>query len=70
MRRPAIVPLIAWIGMSAPALAEPTPVTVRVISTDAKFVGDTRGGARITVRDARTGRQMDAFLARDPRGAA
>ena len=58
MRRPAIVPLIALIGMSAPALAEPTPVTVRVISTDAKFVGDTMGGARITVRDARTGRLM------------
>ena len=56
MYRSSIVPLIALMAMSAPALAEPTPVTVRVISADAKFVGDTMGGARVTLRDASTGR--------------
>lgn len=34
------------------AKAEPTQVTVRVISQDAKFVGDAMGGARVTLRDA------------------
>lgn len=44
--------------VAGPAGAEPTPVTVRVISQDAKFVGDSMGGARVTLRDARTGRVM------------
>ncbi len=37
------------------ACAEPTEITVRVLSKDAKFVGTTMGGARITIRDADTG---------------
>jgi len=36
------------------ALAEPTDVTVRVISKGAKFVGSSMGGVQITLRDART----------------
>ena len=36
------------------ALAEPTDVTVRVISKGAKFVGSSMGGVRITLRDADT----------------
>ncbi|MGB6970274.1 MAG: hypothetical protein WBD76_13595 [Methyloceanibacter sp.] len=40
---------------SVAALAEPTDITVRIISKDAKFVGSSMGGARITVRDAETG---------------
>ena len=58
MRRSAIIPLVTLLAISAPAYAEPTPVTVRVISQDAKFVGDGMGGARVTLRDARTGRVM------------
>jgi hypothetical protein len=42
----------------APALAEPVAVTVRVISQDAKFIGDSTGGARVTLRDAATGRML------------
>ena len=39
--------------------AEPTPVTVRVLSDDAKFIGTTLGGAHVAIRDAET----DAILA-------
>ena len=35
--------------------AEPTNVTVRVISRDAKFIGDSMGGVKVTLRDAQTG---------------
>ena len=44
--------------LAAPALAEPTPVTVRVISQDAKFVGDSTGGAQVILRDADSGRVL------------
>lgn len=37
------------------AVAEPTQLTVRVKSKDAKFVGTSMGGALITVKDALTG---------------
>ena len=39
---------------AAPAHAAPTPVTVRVISQDAKFVGDHTGGAGVVLRDVET----------------
>ena len=42
-------------GVSAPCSAEPTDITVRVISRDAKFIGSSMGGVRITIRDADTG---------------
>lgn len=47
--------LPAVLLFSAPAIAEPTPVTVRVISQDAKFVGDSTGGAQVILRDAESG---------------
>lgn len=37
------------------AFAEPTEITVRVLSKGAKFVGTSMGGARIAIRDADTG---------------
>lgn len=36
------------------ALAEPTPLTIRVLSLGGKFIGSGMGGARIVMRDART----------------
>ena len=39
----------------ASASAEPTEVTVRVLSKDGKFVGSSMGGARVILRDADTG---------------
>lgn len=38
------------------ASAEPTDITVRVLSKDAKFVGSSMGGARVVLRDADTGK--------------
>lgn len=49
---------VAILAMSSPALAEPTEVVVRVISQDAKFVGDQMGGARVVLRDAETGQVL------------
>lgn len=37
------------------AFAEPTDIVVRVLSKDAKFIGTSMGGMRITLRDADTG---------------
>lgn len=37
-----------------PLLAEPTPLTIRVLSLGGKFIGSGMGGARIVVRDAGT----------------
>lgn len=50
--------LSAAMLLAAPAFAEPTQVTVRVISQDAKFVGDSTGGAQIILRDAENGRVL------------
>jgi hypothetical protein len=40
---------------ATPTLAVPTHITVRVKSKDAKFVGDSMGGALVTIRDTKTG---------------
>lgn len=47
------------VGSVAPLLsaaAEPTDITVRVLAKDAKFIGSSMGGVRITLRDARSGK--------------
>ena len=45
-------------AVATPAYAEPTRVVVRVLSQDGKFVGDHTGGARITLRDAMSGKTL------------
>lgn len=45
--------------IAGPAAAEETPVTVRVISQGAKFIGSSMGGAEITVANAHTGEVLD-----------
>lgn len=47
--------LSAMLLAASPALAEPTEVVVRVISQDAKFVGDSMGGAEVVLRDSVSG---------------
>ena len=48
--------LVSAAVLSAPdAWAEPTPVMVRALSADAKFIGGTMGGVRVKLRDVRTG---------------
>lgn len=49
--------LAAWVvlfAVSMAAHAEPTEITVRVLSRDAKFIGSSMGGAQVTLRDAHT----------------
>lgn len=49
----ALLGLLALAAGSAQA--EETRVTVHVLSKDAKFIGSSMGGARVTLRDADTG---------------
>jgi hypothetical protein len=51
---------LAVLVAAAPALAVPTPVTVRVISQGAKFIGSGMGGVEIMLVDAATGAQLAA----------
>lgn len=47
--------LMAFAASTGAAAADPTEIVVRVISKDAKFVGSTMGGVRITLHDTETG---------------
>jgi len=53
---------LALLFLTLPALAAPTTVTVRAVSRDAKILGDGVGGARITIREADTGRVLATGL--------
>ncbi|MGV7123406.1 hypothetical protein [Sphingopyxis sp. 550A] len=46
---------VAAIAIASTAHAEPTPVTVHVISQDGKYIGDTMGGAEVILRDVESG---------------
>lgn len=49
---------LATLALAVPAGAEPTGITVRVLSRDAKFIGTSMGGVGVTLRDADTGRVL------------
>ncbi len=51
----SLVLLLTVPTLTTPSLAEPTDVTVRVLSKGAKFVGTSMGGVLITLRNADTG---------------
>ncbi|MEX6725367.1 hypothetical protein [Parapedomonas caeni] len=51
----ALLALLGLPGVTLPAAAAPTEVVVRVLSKDAKFIGTSMGGVRITLRDVETG---------------
>lgn len=55
MKAQLVFLMLAALAVPAAALAEPTDLTIRVISLGGKFVGSTMGGVDITVRDVRTG---------------
>ncbi len=60
-----IFPVLLALALVLPALpsaAEPTAVTVRVISKDAKFIGTGMGGIQVILRDAATGAILDQGL--------
>ncbi len=50
-----IVSLLGVLAPIMPAHATPNEVVVRVISQDAKFVGDSMGGAEVILRNAESG---------------
>lgn len=56
-RAPALLIVCGILMIAAPlaAHAERTDITVRVLSRDAKFIGSSMGGARITLRDLHSG---------------
>lgn len=73
-----MVGLLLLAALPATLAAEETPLTVRVLSRDAKFIGTSMGGVRVTVRDAGSGELLaqgvtrgstgdTARLMRDPR---
>jgi len=47
--------LLASLIAISPLNAKPTEIVVRVISQDAKFVGESMGGAEVILRDAKSG---------------
>lgn len=59
---------LTMVFVSLPAAAEPTEITVRVLSQDAKFVGTSMGGARIVVRDVHTGEVLTSGVTRGGTG--
>lgn len=62
--------LMAVPGVVRPgvARAEPTEITVRVLSKDAKFVGTSMGGVRVTLRDGHTGEMLATGVTRGGTG--
>jgi len=60
MRRIALLSALVLCTVPAGAVvwATPTDITVRVLSHDAKLIGDLSGGAHVTLRDADTGRVL------------
>ncbi|WP_374569833.1 hypothetical protein [Phenylobacterium sp.] len=56
--RSLIAAAAAGLCLAGAAAAEPTPVVVRAIAKDAKFIGDSMGGVAITLSDAKTGKVL------------
>lgn len=61
-RLPTALGALLAVAISGAAQAEPTQIVVRAISKDAKFIGDSMGGARVTLTDARSGRELASGL--------
>ncbi|WP_029896904.1 hypothetical protein [Desulfohalovibrio reitneri] len=66
----ALAALAALLFAAAPALAEPTPITMRVSSVGAKYIGDSAGGARIVLSRADTGEILASGVTSGPSGEA
>ena len=68
MKKLVFLTLALIAGASASAKAEPTPLIVRVIAKDAKFIGTEVGGVAITISDADTGQILAKGLAQGGAG--
>lgn len=51
-----------------PAAAEPTEIMVRALAADAKFIGTSMGGMRVTIRDVRSGDTLASGTTEGPTG--
>ena len=60
MKYTTLLMTFCWILMMAPALIgqTPTPLTVRVLAHDAKWIGSSMGGVEITIRDQSNGKLL------------
>jgi hypothetical protein len=56
--------VLAW----GSASAEPTEIVVRVIAKDAKFIGTETGGAKVVLRDSKTGKVLAEGLTQGATG--
>jgi len=54
--------------VASAACAEPTEITVRVLSRDAKFVGSSMGGVQVTLTDVLSGTQLATGVTRGSTG--
>ena len=55
MPRVSVIACIIFLFLAQPGFAEPTTVIVHVKAKGSKFIGTSVGGARVTIRDTRTG---------------
>ena len=60
MSRRTTIATLALALLAGPALAEPTAITIRAISHDGKFIGDSMGGVRVRLTEAASGRELAA----------
>ena len=66
--RTAVLVFAALALLAGSAAAEETRIVVHVLSHDAKMIGSSMGGARVTIRDADTGELLAAGVTRGSTG--
>ena len=57
------------LALVAASRAEPTDITVRVLARDAKFIGTSMGGVRVTISDVETGEVLAEGLTEGETGS-
>jgi hypothetical protein len=68
MRRLTLTLAILACAVASPLAAEPTALSVHVLAHDAKFIGDSMGGVRISIRDLETGEMLAQGVTRGGTG--
>jgi len=61
--------VLGVLALAGPLQAEPTDITVRVLARDAKFIGTSMGGVRVTISDAETGEVLAEGLTEGETGS-
>ena len=68
MRRAIVLTCLFLLLAAVPSLAEETRITVHVLSHDAKMIGSSMGGARVTIRAVDTGELLAEGVTRGTTG--